>query len=88
MGISVSTSSGGASRPKALASKRLMDFDERLPTKYPTLYLAMGCVLDWIGGSCRCPMPARQKPRWGDSLYALGHAPTRRDHEAIGPSSP
>src|SRR5438105_12249729 len=84
MGISVSTSSGGASRPRALASRRLMDVDERLPTKYPTLYVAMGASVTGSSGSCRCPMPARQNPTWGDSLYALGHVPTRRDHEAIG----
>src|SRR5947208_11583477 len=84
MGISVSTSSGGASRPRALASRRLMDVDERLPTKYPTLYVAMVASLTGSDGSCRCPCLQGGTPRWGDSLYALGHSPTRRDHEAIG----
>src|SRR5437773_6525586 len=84
MGISVSSSWGGASRTRALASRRLMDVDERLPTKYPTLYVAMGASLTGSDGSCRCPMPARQNTPLGNSLYACGHAPTRRDHQAIG----
>src|SRR5258705_11667737 len=84
MGISVSISSGGASRPKALASNRLMEVDERLPTKYPTLYVAMGASLAASGGSRRCAMRARQNIPLGDSLYALGHAPSSPDREAIG----
>src|SRR5438128_9197293 len=84
MGISVSTSSGGASRPRALASRRLMEVDERLPTKYPTLYVAMGASLTASGGPALARCLQGRTPRWGDSLYALGHAPTRRDHEAIG----
>jgi hypothetical protein len=37
MGSSVNSRSWGASRMRALDRMRLMDFDERLPTKYPTL---------------------------------------------------
>src|SRR5438445_9117085 len=89
MGISVSTSSGGASRPRALASRRLMDVDERLPTKYPTLYVAMGASLTGSGGSCRC----RDACKAEHPVGAIHSTPlvmrqqgvtTRRDHEAIG----
>jgi hypothetical protein len=41
--ISLNTSSGGASFTSALARSRLIDVEARLPTKYPTLYLAMHC---------------------------------------------
>src|SRR5881392_2072593 len=44
----------------------------------------MGASLTGSDGSCRCPMPARQNTPLGNSLYACGHAPTRRDHQAIG----
>ena len=38
MGISVNSRSSGANRISAFARTRLIDVDERLPTKYPTLY--------------------------------------------------
>src|SRR5690606_37442755 len=41
MGISVNARSCGARRMSAFARIRLMEVDERLPTKYPTLYPAM-----------------------------------------------
>src|SRR6187399_1116490 len=69
MGISVSASSGGASRTRALASSRLMDVDERLPTKYPTLYVAMGAPrgVGWFGRDDRSDPSysrrIRQNPR-------------------------
>jgi hypothetical protein len=37
MAISLKANSGGASRTSALASRRLIDVEARLPTKYPTL---------------------------------------------------
>src|SRR5689334_19920715 len=38
MGISVNSSSSGATRTRAFARILLIDVEERLPTKYPTLY--------------------------------------------------
>ena len=38
MGISVNSMSRGASPISDLLRVRLMEVDERLPTKYPTLY--------------------------------------------------
>src|SRR6476660_3890110 len=41
MGISVNSSPWGATRMRAFERIRLIDVDERLPTKYPTLYSGM-----------------------------------------------
>ena len=48
MGSSVNSRSWGASRMRALDRMRLMDFDERLPTKYPTLYVMMTAPLSSV----------------------------------------
>src|SRR5674476_1310912 len=41
IGSSVNSRSWGASRMRARLSTRLIDVDDRLPTKYPTLYVRM-----------------------------------------------
>ena len=51
-----------------------MDVDERLPTKYPTLYLAMGSSLTGVGW---LPLPDACKARtpwWGIHATPFGHA--------------
>ncbi len=50
IGSSVKSRSSGASRISARLRTRLIDVDDRLPTKYPTLYVLMGALLGMRAG--------------------------------------
>src|SRR6185503_8121426 len=77
MGISVNSRSSGASRIRTSESSRLMEVEERLPTKYPTLYLAMVFLpeedVQWWNGGAVEPGPERSPRAAPGRLVAAVH---------------
>src|SRR3954452_9243824 len=63
MGISVNSRSSGARRTRTRESSLLMDVDERLPTKYPTRYLAIVLPIH-----DRCVCGAGSHAQWSEAI--------------------
>src|SRR3954451_14251357 len=63
MGISVNSRSSGARRTRTRESSLLMDVDDRLPTKYPTRYLAIVLPIH-----DRCVCGAGSHAQWSEAI--------------------